>query len=154
MATDHPTTLRPLVQDVHPDWIDYNGHLNDAAYVGVFSRCIDDVMVQIGMDGDYLAATKTSLFTLESHTRYLDQVLAGARLQVRPTVIGVAPKLVWLWMEMHSDNRLRATQEALMVHVDTSVGRSAPMPADLRATLDALRVPAPPTAGRSISLPD
>jgi acyl-CoA thioester hydrolase len=146
------TQLRAWVEQVRPEWIDYNGHLNDAQYVGVFSRAIDDVMVQVGMDGDYLAATGTSLFTLETHVRYLDQVLADARLSVSCRVIGVAAKVVWLWFEMESDGRLRATMEALMMHVDTVAGRSAPIPDQLSARFEALKVDPPDDAGRRIQV--
>lgn len=142
--------LRPWVEQVRPEWIDYNGHLNDAQYVGVFSRAIDDVMEQVGMDAEYLARTGTSLFTLETHVRYLDQVLAEARLNVTCQVIGVAAKVIWLWFEMHSDGRLRATMEALMMHVDTVAGRSAPMPDELSAHFHDLKVDPPEHAGRSI----
>lgn len=146
------TQLRAWVEQVRPEWIDYNGHLNDAQYVGVFSRAIDDVMVQVGMDGDYLAATGTSLFTLETHVRYLDQVLADARLSVSCRVIGVAAKVVWLWFEMESDGRLRATMEALMMHVDTVAGRSAPIPDQLSARFETLKVDPPDDAGRRIQV--
>ena len=142
--------LRPWVEQVRPEWIDYNGHLNDAQYVGVFSRAIDDVMVQVGMDADYLTRTGTSLFTLETHVRYLDQVLADARLHVTCQVIGVAAKVVWLWFEMESDGRLRATMEALMMHVDTAGGCSAAMPDGWTSRPQALKVDPPEHAGRSI----
>ena len=32
------------------DWIDYNGHMNDAAYALVFSRSLDALMDRIGLD--------------------------------------------------------------------------------------------------------
>jgi len=34
------------------------------------------------MTPDYLTATATSLYTLEAHVRYLDEVPAGARLEL------------------------------------------------------------------------
>ena len=39
------------------DWIDYNGHMNDAAYALVFSRSVDALMDRIGLDA---AARKRS----------------------------------------------------------------------------------------------
>ena len=105
------------------EWIDYNGHLSEAYYVLVFGHATDAVMSQLGMTPAYLAATGTSLYTLEAHVRYVDQVPPEARLDVRPSVIGVTGKLLWLWHEMWSDGRLRATEEVLAVHVD-SPGRA------------------------------
>src|SRR5882757_6303279 len=59
------------------------------------------------MTPDYLTATATSLYTLEAHVRYLDEVPAGARLEARSAVLGVTGKLLWVWHEMWADDRLR-----------------------------------------------
>jgi acyl-CoA thioester hydrolase len=142
----------PLIwaEDVRPDWIDYNGHLSEGYYVIVFGHAGDAAMVALGMTPEYLVETATSLFSLEAHVRYLDQISPGSRLEVRSSVIGVTGKLLWLWHEMWSEGRLRATEEVLMVHVDTAVGRASPMPDDLRARAEALRVPPPEHASRRI----
>ena len=136
-------------EDVRPEWIDYNGHLSEAYYVLVFGHATDAVIFGLGID---TPVTGTSLYTVEAHIRYLDQVLPGARLEVRTSVIGVTTKLLWLWHEMWSDNRLRATEEVLAVHVDARAGRSSPFPDELRQRIEALRVPAPEHASRRIGL--
>jgi acyl-CoA thioester hydrolase len=102
-------------EDVRPEWIDYNGHLSEAYYVLVFGHASDAAMVALGMTPGYLVETATSLFTLEAHVRYLDQIPPGAQLSVRTSVIGVTGKLLWLWHEMRSEDRLRARAEALRV---------------------------------------
>ena len=73
-------TLQTWTEDVRPEWIDYNGHLSEAYYVLVFGHATDAVMAQLGMTPAYLADTGTSLYTLEAHVRYLDQVPPEARL--------------------------------------------------------------------------
>jgi acyl-CoA thioester hydrolase len=145
----------PLVwsEDVRPEWIDYNGHLSEAYYVLVFGHATDAVMNRLGMTPPYLVDTGTSLYTLEAHVRYLDEVPADARLEVRSSVIGVTGKLLWLWHEMWCDARLRASEEVLAVHVDTTAGRSSAFPAELRGAAEALRVPPPEHASRRIALP-
>ena len=145
----HETVLPVWGEDVRPDWIDYNGHLSEAYYVLVFGHATDAVIFGLGIDP---AVTGTSLYTVEAHVRYLDQVPPGARLDVRTSVIGVTGKLLWLWHEMWSEGRLRATEEALMVHVDTAVGRASPFPDDLRARAEALLVPPPEHASRRIAV--
>ena len=144
----------PLVwsEDVVPEWIDYNGHLSEPYYVLVFGHATDAVLAAIGMTHAYIVDTATSLFTLEAHVRYLDQVPPGARLTVRSSVIGATGKLLWLWHEMWSEGRLRATEEVLGVHVDTTAGRASPFPAALRDQAEALRVAPPPEASRRIAL--
>jgi acyl-CoA thioester hydrolase len=140
------------IEDVRPEWIDYNGHLSEAYYVLVFGHATDAFMVHLGMTPAYLEETATSLFTLEAHVRYLDQIPPDARLEVRSAVIGVTGKLIWLWHEMFSEGRLRASEEVLMVHVDTGAGRSSPMPEELRGRAEALLAPVPEGASRRIAV--
>ncbi|GAA5128090.1 thioesterase family protein [Pseudonocardia adelaidensis] len=136
-------------EDVRPEWIDYNGHLSEAYYVLVFGHATDAVIFGLGIDP---AVTGTSLYTVEAHVRYLDQVPPGSRLEVRTSVIGVTPKLLRLWHEMWSDGRLRATEEVLAVHVDAGAGRSSPFPDELRRRVEAMRVAVPEHASRRITL--
>jgi acyl-CoA thioester hydrolase len=136
-------------EDVRPEWIDYNGHLSEAYYVLVFGHATDAVIFGLGIDP---AVTGTSLYTVEAHVRYLDQVPPGARLEVRTSVIGVTTKLLWVWHEIWSDGRLRATEEVLAVHVDAGAGRSSPFPEELRQRVEALRVPPPEHASRRIAV--
>ena len=142
--------LLSLFEDVRPEWIDYNGHLSEGYYVVVFGFATDAVMPRFGMTPEYLVETGTSLYSLEAHVRYLDQVPPGARLEVRSSIIGVTAKLAWLWHEMWCEARLRATEEVLMVHVDSRAGRSSPFPDALRTRLEALVVPPPEHASRRI----
>ena len=118
----------------------------------VFGHASDAVMVALGMTPEYLVETATSLYTLEAHIRYLAQVPPGARLTVRTSVIGVTDKLLWVWHEMWCENRRRATEEVLMVHVDSAAGRASPFPDDLRARAEALLVPPPENASRRIAV--
>jgi acyl-CoA thioester hydrolase len=144
----------PLIwaEDVRPEWIDYNGHLSEAYYVLVFGHATDAVMARLGITPQYLVDTGTSLYTLEAHVRYLAEVPAGCRLEVRSSVIGVTGKLLWVWHEMWCDGRLRASEEVLAVHVDSTAGRSSPFPDVLRARAEALLVPPPEDASRRIAL--
>ena len=51
----HGTMLHLVDARVAPEWLDYNGHMNDAAYAIVFSRSVDALMDRIGID----AATRS-----------------------------------------------------------------------------------------------
>jgi acyl-CoA thioester hydrolase len=145
--------IAPWREPVLDEWIDYNGHLSEPYYVLVFGHATDAVMDHVGLGPDYREASHASLFTVEAHVRYLDQVSRGADLEVRSSVIGATGKLLWIWHELWVEDRLRATEEVLGVHVDTSTGRSAPLPDDVVRRADAVRVPAPEHAGRSLHLP-
>jgi len=43
-----PFTSAPLT--IHPDWIDYNGHLNMAYYVLIFDHATDVFHDTLGLD--------------------------------------------------------------------------------------------------------
>ena len=119
---------REPVQDA---WIDYNGHLSEAYYVLVLGHATDAVMDAVGLDAEYRSANDASLYTVEAHLRYVEEVSAGSELEVRSSIIGVAGKLLWIWHELWAGDRLRATEEVLGVHVRD--GRSAPLPVDVAA---------------------
>jgi len=136
---------REPVQDA---WIDYNGHLSEAYYVLAFGHATDAVMEAVGLDGNYRAAEDASLYTVEAHIRYLDEVPAGTDLEVRSTIIGVTTKLLWIWHELWVEGRLRATEEVLGVHV--LGGSSSPLPAEVAARAREACVTPPPDAGRRI----
>jgi acyl-CoA thioester hydrolase len=147
------------VRDSHPEavlwrepvldeWIDYNGHLSEPYYVLVLGHATDEVMDRVGLGPAYRKANDASLYTVEAHVRYLDEVSAGKELEVRSSVIGVTPKLLWIWHELWVDGRLRATEEVLGVHV--AGGRSAPFPPEVAAAARALLVDPPEEAGGRI----
>src|SRR4051794_3971989 len=103
-----PVTWREPVQQA---WIDYNGHLSEAYYVLVLGHATDAVMDRVGLGPSYRESRQASLFTVEAHIRYLEQVSAGAELEVRSSVIGATGKLLRLWHELWVDGTRRATEE-------------------------------------------
>lgn len=141
---------RPLVwrEPLQDAWIDYNGHLSEPYYVLVFGHATDAVMDLVGIDEDYRTAHDASLYTVEAHVRYLDEVSAPNELEVRSSVIGATDKLLWIWHELWVEGRLRSTEEVLGVHV--ADGSSAPFPEDIAARARAAVVEPPPEASGRI----
>jgi acyl-CoA thioester hydrolase len=144
-VTTDPVVWREPVDDA---WIDYNGHLSEPYYVLVFGHGTDAVMEEIGLGPAYRAAHGSSLYTVEAHVRYLEEVPARSDLEVRSSVIGVTAKLLWVWHELWVDGRLRATEEVLGVHVVDQ--RSAPFRDDVVALARTMRVEPPAAAGGRI----
>ncbi|MEU8704917.1 thioesterase family protein [Streptomyces sp. NPDC048565] len=148
-------------QTVRPEWIDYNGHLSEAFYVLVFGYATDALMIETGMGPEYRADTGCSLYTVESHVRYLRDVPVGAPLAIRTRLLGTGARKTRFAHEMYVLDRAEAdpepgaepvaTSELLGVHVDQGSGRAVPFPEAVRERLSALTEPAPPWAGRSIA---
>lgn len=141
-------TLSVWREPVQDAWIDYNGHLSEAYYVLVLGHATDAVMDAVGLGPEYRSANEASLYTVEAHIRYLEEVPAGSDLEVRSSIIGVTGKLLWIWHELWVDGRLRATEEVLGVHVRN--GASAPLPADVATRAREACVTPPEHASRRI----
>ncbi len=137
-------------EGVREEWIDYNGHLSEPYYVLVLGHATDEVMATVGLGPAYREETGSSLFTVEAHIRYLDQVGPDEHLEVRSWLIGSTPKLLWIWHELWSGGTLRATEEILGVHVTGS--SSTPFTDEIGARIGAALVPPGPEASRSIRL--
>ena len=153
-----PAPLRLHSCTVVPAWVDYNDHMTESAYLLVFGDNSDAFFRYFGIDEAYREAGH-SLFTVETHLRNLVEADLGESLSVAMWVIGVDHKRVHIAHEMFrgSDDRLIATAEQLLVHVDMNAGRSAPIPEVLRERLDAIaevhaQFPRPDWIGRSIGL--
>lgn len=143
-------------EPLREEWIDYNGHLSEAYYVLVLGHATDAAMEALGMGPAYRERTGASLYTVEAHVRYLDQVGPGELLEVRTWAIGGSRKLLRLWHELWAGGSLRATEEVLGLHVDSGrvSGRaaSAPFPDDVAALVEAALTEPGPEAGRAIRL--
>ncbi len=139
------------------DWTDYNGHMTESRYLDAFAQSTDRLMMIIGCDAEYIA-NGGSYFTAETHIRHIDEVHAGDLIQVRTRVIMGAGKKMHLWHEMYSGERLLATGEHMLLHVDLATRRSAPPAPHIEANLVTLAeahaaLPAPEGLGRAIGAP-
>ena len=148
MSTE-PVVWRERVQE---GWIDYNGHVSEPYYVLVFGHATDAVMDAVGLGPGYRETHDASIYTVETHVRYLREVAADSELEVRSSVIGVTDKLLWIWHELWVDELLRATEEVLGLHVGRR--RATPLPPDVLARARAALVRPPEQAsGRIAPLP-
>lgn len=143
---------------VPAEWVDYNGHMNDACYCIAFSRTTDALIDHIGMDADYRARVGRSLFTLESHVCYLREAKEGEALRATVQLLGHDAKRLRLFLALYrdADDVLLATAEQMFLHVDTTVPKAAPFDAPVQVRVDVLwalhaGLPVPPQAGRAIA---
>jgi acyl-CoA thioesterase FadM len=155
--TSEPLSLYETT--VEPGWVDYNGHMSEAYYVLVLGYATDALLDAIGMDDAYRRAQHVSLYTVEAHVSYLQEVGEGEPLTVTTHVLGVDDKRVHLFHFMRrGDGGLVATEELLLYNVDTEAGRSAPLPQEIAGALRELAeahrdLPVDKRVGRSIALP-
>jgi betainyl-CoA thioesterase len=153
-----PAPLRLHETTVAAQWVDYNGHLSEWAYLLVFGDNADAFFRYFGVDEEYRAAGR-SLYTAETHLRHLHEAHLGERLWLTLQVLGVDTKRLHIVHEMtNATLRTIATAEQLLLHVDTRAGKVAPFPQPiaerLRRICDAhAGLPVPGYVGRVIRAP-
>ena len=154
------SALHPLFTvDVAPEWVDYNGHMNDAAYALVFSRSFDAYMDELGMDTAFRARTKLTIYTLTMTIHYRQEAKLGQRLNIGLHLIDFDAKKLHVWLEMSFEGQGIAMSEQLLVCVDQSgeEPKSTAFPPDVATKIAALAqaqtdLPRPKEAGRGIAI--
>jgi acyl-CoA thioester hydrolase len=136
--TDAAAPFTSYREPVRPEWLDYNGHLNDASYAIVLSAAHELVLESLGLSADYRASHAASMFTVETHVRFLAECSEGQTLTAATLLVEADHKRLRLHSELYADGVLAATGESLYLHVDTAAGRTAPLPDDRQARVDAM----------------
>lgn len=131
--------LRLLELQVLPSWIDYNGHMTEFRYLQVFADTSDALLRLIGLDMDYVAAGY-SYYTVESHIMHHGECKLGERLYVTTQILAADDKRLHVFHTLHggADDRVVATAEHMMLHVDSDSGRACPALPQIREKLDPL----------------
>lgn len=134
-----PAPFRLYRCAVEPEWVDYNGHMTESAYLLAAGWASDKLFRYLGIDETYRAAGQ-SYYTVETHIRFLGEAAVDDRLEIATTVLGADAKRLHFVHDIvqTEDERRCATVEQMLVHVDTNAGKSGPVPADVQAALDAV----------------
>ena len=150
-----------LDETARPEWIDYNGHLYDGYYAVIFARATDEFLLRIGLTPEVRAQTRHTIYTLETHVRFLREVKQGAVLKVDCQILELDRKRVRVFLTMQDVGRdiLAATSEQMLMSIDQSGAepKSAPWLEESAKVLEALaklhaQLPLPDGAGRSIAI--
>jgi acyl-CoA thioester hydrolase len=124
------------------EWIDYNGHMNDAAYALVFSRSVDALMDRIGLDAAARKRSGQSLYTLQMMLHYFREAHEGDALAVTCHLLEHDDKRMRVWLELFdaAGERLAASEQLLLsVMLAEGGAGAAPWTHETRAALDALQ---------------
>ncbi|MGC1504348.1 MAG: carnitine 3-dehydrogenase [Sulfitobacter sp.] len=116
------------------DWTDYNGHMTESRYLQAFADATDRFMEMIGCDADYISKGG-SYFTAETHIRHLDEVHAGAVIEIKTQVILGEGKKMHLFHVMQEGDRLLATGEHFLLHVSLETRKPSPPSPAIEAAL-------------------
>jgi acyl-CoA thioester hydrolase len=144
---------------IHPEWIDYNGHMNVAYYVLIFDLGTDALLDYLGMDAAYRARTGYSTYVLESHITYERELKEGDPYRVTAQLLDADAKRLHYFETLYRepDDTPAATTEIMLMHMDMATVRSIPMPDPVAETVASLMqahagMPRPSQAGRVIGI--
>lgn len=138
-SSDTDGRLLTIATPVQPEWIDYNDHLTESAYLKLFGDATDVVLARIGAGLDYVAAGH-SYYTVETHLKHVGQTRLGESVEVRTRVLAADAKRLHLFHDMSSvaQQATIATAEHMLIHVDTKAGASVIAPDEVLSKAQAL----------------
>ncbi|MBT5264574.1 MAG: thioesterase-like protein [Rhodospirillaceae bacterium] len=144
---------------VQPEWIDYNGHMNVGYYSVAFDKATDVLLDQFGLGRDYRDSENASVFIVEAHLTYENEVHEGQNLIFSSQVLDADDKRVHFLHLMHheQDGLLAASNELLGLHVDLGSRRASSFSDHSRALIETMRaehasLPRPKQAGRVMAI--
>ena len=144
---------------VEPEWVDYNGHMTEAAFLTAAGWASDALFRYIGDDEAYRAGGH-SFYTVETHIHFLREGGVHEPFVFETQILGVDAKRVHLVHSMLDGASATplSVVEQMLVHVDTAAGRSAPILPDVAGALAAIAdahagLPVPPGTGSVMRLP-
>ncbi|WP_430788498.1 thioesterase family protein [Virgibacillus flavescens] len=145
-------------QQVLPEWVDYNGHMNDAEYARVFSEATDAFMAYIGLNQQTITKLGYTIFTLETHICYLKEAHDGEQLTIESQLLDVDEKRIHQFFTMKNvEGEQVATMEQMLMGIDQSSGRPGPFPKPIETIIQLIyqaemKFDSPKQAGRQIGI--
>ena len=145
-------------QEVLPEWVDENNHMNVAFYLKAFDDAFYGVYRAWGMDFAEVHQRGYSTFAAENHITYQGELFLGDRFRVETILLDFDRKRIRWFMQMRkADGSLAATCEWLILFVNFHQRRVTAMPDEYFDQLAAIKdahdkLPRPPEAGQGIGL--
>ena len=143
---------------VAPDWIDYNGHMTEGAYLIAFGYASDALFRYIGIDEAYRAAGY-SFYTVETHINFYREAAMSEPLRFTTQLLGLDEKRLHLFHSMFHGvtDALLATTEQMLLHVDMNAARACATQPAVFAALSAIMaehraMPPPEQVGRQMAI--
>lgn len=116
---------------IDTQWIDYNGHLRDSYYALLYSLATDAIMDEIGLDEDYRKRTACTLYSLEMHIHYVNEVMSIDEVSIASRLLDHDAKRMQVAMAMSTPRHAEPVSycEFMLLHVQQGEHpRSAPFP--------------------------
>ncbi|SDL01406.1 thioesterase family protein [Lacicoccus qingdaonensis] len=118
---------------VPESWLDYNGHMNDGQYSRTFSDAGLEWLTYLGLGESKVKELSYTIFTLENHIVYLNEVFAGEDITIKIRILDHDEKRMHVFMTlMNPKGEKCATYEVMYMGMDTEAGRPGAFPEKFR----------------------
>ncbi|MEO8106192.1 MAG: thioesterase family protein [Actinomycetes bacterium] len=124
------TPFVEFVCGVPPSAIDYNGHLNDAAYAQVLTDANEMFLDALGLSATYRERTGCSMYTVEICLKFLHEVNRDDRVRAESWVVSADTKRLRVATTLLVADTPVATGDSLYLHVNTGAGKVCAFPDD------------------------
>lgn len=127
-----------LVEVAPPEWQDGNGHVNVRRFYDLHMRGAHAALTAIGLDDEYRSSTGQSVFSVEQHIRYLDEVHVGDEVSVHLRWVARGDKVLHAmsFVVDRTTGRVVNVLEMLEAHVDLTTRRACSWAPTLAARID------------------
>ncbi len=143
---------------VEPNWIDYNGHMTESAYIDAFGWGTDKLFRYIGIDEAY-RENGNSFYTVETHINYYQEVGVGEPFKVTTQLLALDEKRMHIFHTMYHGRTgdLLATTEQMLLHVDMKAQSACPILPSVATALQAIMdvhkdMPVPKQVGHAMQI--
>jgi len=131
--------LGEVMRKVAPkDWEDLNGHVNVFHHFRTLNELVWTRFRSLGMLDEQLHKIGNSMFTVEQHARYFDEVLVGHEISGHVRILERSEKMVHCFgvVVNRTTGRIANTLQIIESHVSMTTRRSAPWHPELAARID------------------
>ena len=129
-------------QEVLPEWIDYNGHMNVAYYTLAFDKALDFFFEDIlGIGPTYVSKMSKGPFALKASYHYYSELLTSEEFYVDLTVVDFDLKRVHICGEMKKflSGDLSAVFETVLMNVDLKNRKAIEYPQNVLGIFENLK---------------
>jgi acyl-CoA thioester hydrolase len=124
-----------------PEWIDYNGHVTDAAFAIIAAEANEALLASVGMSEDYRRQTGRALYSRRLEIDFLAEIPATGTISVTSSVEKIGRTSVTMLATItREDDLVAAETRHVYVLVDGNTNRGLALSDDQRDAL-ALRSP-------------
>jgi len=135
------STLPITHQSIIPEsYRDVMGHMNVMWYTHLFSIATVELFKLYGLSREYFQDRRAGMFALKQFFCYHAEVLVGEEVTIRSRVLGRSAKRIHMmhFMNKNQAGKLAATAEFVSTHIDMTVRRTSPFPAEIAHAIDRL----------------